>query len=488
MRSPVSGHTALDPSTPSDRTAVAFIASILILLCAGCTGQQEFRDLESILESGEIVVITRNNAHCYYLYREEPMGFEYDLAKAFADYLGLRLKVRIADTWEGMIPELANCTGDFIAAGMTVTQARRKQIAFSDGYSETRQHIIVHRSNAKVRAAEDLAGRSIHVRRGTTYQERLTALQEQGIDLGIVLHDDVPTQELIRQVEAKQIEVTIADNNIAMLNRRYYPRVVVADPIADKEYLGWAVNRHAHRLLESINVFFRTIKANGSFDEIYDRYYANVEFFDYLDLRAFHRRMKARLPRYLEIIQKAASDHDFDWRWIAAQIYQESHFDPDARSPDSAQGLMQLTGPMASSLGVEDLLDPEQNINAGVAYLKYLYDHYDRAEDPDRLLVALAAYNIGIGHTQDARDLARAMGLDPDKWSSLTKTLPLLRYYKYHKSTRYGYARGTEPIGYVKQIKIYYDILKHQSIEYETTAPSRERQIRGPAIPVRRRG
>ena len=405
------------------------------------------------------------------------MGFEYDLAKAFADYLGIRLKVKIADKWESMIPELTNCTGDFIAASMTITPARQKQVAFSDGYNEIQQHIIVHRSNLSIKKAENLTGKIVHVRKGTSYQERLTALREEGIDLGIVLHEDIPTQELIRQVEEKKIEVTIADNNIAMLNRRYYPRVLIAGPISDKEYLGWAVNRNARHLLGRINSFFKIIKKNGKFDEIYNRYYANVEFFDYLDLRAFHKRIKIRLPKYIQIIEKAADNHNFDWRLIAAQIYQESHFNPNAQSRKGAYGLMQLTGNMASSLGVDDIFDPEQNINAGVKYLKYLYDHYDQAYGTDRLFIALAAYNIGMGHTWDARNLAREMDLDPNKWSSLAKTLPLLGYYKYNENTKYGYARGTEPIRYVKQIMIYYDILKHQSIEYQATVSSQRKDV-----------
>ena len=138
---------------------------------------------------------------------------------------------------------------------------------------------------------------------------------------------------------------------------------------------------------------------------------------------------------------------------------------------------MQLISNMASRLGVDDILNPEQNINAGVKYLKYLYDHYDQAYGTDRLFIALAAYNIGMGHTWDARNLAREMDLDPNKWSSLAKTLPLLGYYKYNENTKYGYARGTEPIRYVKQIMIYYDILKHQSIEYQATVSSQRKDV-----------
>lgn len=448
------------------------VISLYLVLCLGCTKDPVYRSLEEILNSGEIAVITRNNAHCYYLYREQAMGFEYDLAKAFADYLGVRLKVRIAEKWEGMIPDLANGSGDFIAASMTITPEREKQVLFSDGYREIQQHIIVHRNNRDLKGTEDLAGQTVHVRKGTSYQERLSALKDGGIDIRIVLHEDTPTQELISQVANQTIDVTIADSNIALLNRRYYPHIRISGIISDNQYLGWGVNPNATQLHNRINAFLKTIKDNGQFDEIYSRYYADVESFDYLDLRAFHRRIRARLPRYKEIIQKAAEKHNMDWRLIAAQIYQESHFTSTAQSHKGAYGLMQLTTTMAKSFGIKDILDPVENINAGVAHLRDLYDHFDRATRQDRLLIALAAYNIGLGHVWDARNLARERNLDPNRWSSLSETLPLLRYHKYYENLRYGYALGTEPIRYIKQIMIYYDILKHQSIEYQTHLPS----------------
>jgi len=430
-----------------------------------------YTTLDRILETGEITVITRNNSHCYYLYRDQTLGFEYDLARAFADYLGVRLKVKIADKWEGMIPALMDGSGAFIAASFTITPNRQQQVAFSEGYLAIRQHIIAHRKNLHIKSAEDLAGKTIHVRRGTSYQERLETLKSQGIDLDIELHDDIPTEELIQKIEEENMEVTIADSNIAFRNRRYYPKTIVSGPISPTEYLGWAVHPKAHKLLEQINTFFKGIKTNGAFKRSYDRYYANVEDFDFVEIRTYHRRLKTRLPKYRPIIIQAAREHGFDWRLIAAQIYQESHFDPKARSHAGAYGLMQLTRSTAKSLEVKNILNSAQNINAGVRHLKDMYDLFDKAaSSSDRLFIALAAYNIGQGHIMDARKLARKMSLDPNKWSSLTKTLPLLRYHKYYKNAAYGYCQGTEPIKYVKQIMIYYDILRHRGIEYRTDA------------------
>lgn len=436
-----------------------------ILLLAGCEKPSPHVSLDDIMAAGEITVITRNNYHCYYIYRDQAMGFEYDLAKAFADYIGVRLKITIAEKWEGMIPSLIDGSGALIAASYTITPARQKQVAFSDGYMDIRQHIIVNRKNRRIRSAKDLDGKTVHVRKGTSYQERLESLKAGGIRLAMRLHEDIPTEELIQQVAEENIEVTIADSNIAFRNRRYFPQVIVAEPIGPIEQLGWAVNPKSAKLLETINEFFRFIKANGRLQKIYDRYYANIDFFDYVDLRKYHRRLKTRLPKYLPFIEVAARDAGFDWRLIAAQIYQESHFNPKARSHAGAYGLMQLTRTTARSLGVKNIFDAEQNIRAGIKHLSNLYKRYSGANGSDRMFITLAAYNIGQGHVMDARSLARKMKLDPDRWSSMVKTLPLLRYRKYYRNTVYGYCRGTEPIEYVEQIMIYYDILRRQGIE-----------------------
>ncbi|RZB34466.1 MAG: membrane-bound lytic murein transglycosylase F [Desulfobacteraceae bacterium Eth-SRB1] len=447
-----------------------------ISICVLFVYQFTSRDIvfDNILKTGKIRVITRNNSHCYYIYRDQPMGFEYDLVNAFADYLGVKLEIIISEQWDEMIPALMDGRGELIAASMTITPKRKKRVAFSNGYMATQQYIIAHRDNRDIKKAEDLAGKTVHVRKGTSYQERLEALKREGIDLTIELQDNTPTEELIQQVAEKSIAFTVADKNIALLNRRYYPRAVLACPISDREELGWALNVNEHKLLKHVNTFLNTIKKNGEFSRIYNKYYADIDHFDYVDLRTYHRRLITKLPLYNSIIQKAAEKHDFDWRLIASQIYQESHFDPEATSYAGAYGLMQLAQSTAESLGVDDIFDPKQNINAGVQHLRDLYDHFNKADGLDRLFIALAAYNVGQGHIFDARNLAKKMQMDPDKWSSLVITMPLLAYQKYYKNARYGYCRGKEPINYVKQIMIYYDILKRRSLVFNRDNGSKQ--------------
>lgn len=441
----------------------ALLIALGLLFTAAC-GEKD--PLERIRESGEITVITRNNAHCYYIYRDNPMGFEYDLAKAFSDHLGVKLKV-ITPAWDELIDRLNAKEGDFIAASLTVTPSRGERVAFSEEYLSVQQKLILHVNNRNIKKPEDLRGKIVHVRRGTSYEERLREMREEGLEVAVRVHDDVPTEELIEMVAGREIEATVADSNVALLNRRYYPDVKIAFPIEEPQSLGWAVRKGERRLLEEINRFFRKIRDEGTFAKIYQKYYASVEIFDYLDLKKYHRRLENRLPRYKDMIREAANRHGFDWRLIAAMVYQESHFDPDAESPTGVKGLMQLTESAASDMGVEDRLDPRQSIMGGVRYLKRLYKRHEDAGRPDRLLISLAAYNVGQGHIRDAQRLAEEMNLDPNSWSALKQILPLLRHPKYYKRTRHGYCRGTEPVRYVNRILTYFDILRRDDIQLQ---------------------
>ena len=419
--------------------------------------------LEEIKESGKITVITRNNAHCYYTYRDKPMGFEYDLAKAFSDYLGVSLNV-VTSHWEKLFDVLNTGGGDFIAASLTITPSREKIVDFSSEYLSIQQQAVIHAGNNEIRKLEDLKGKIIHVRRGTSYEERLNELKGEGLDITIQLHEDTPTEELIRMVAEKEIEVTIADSNVAFLNRRYYPDVKIAFPIEEQQSLAWAIKKREAGLQRAINEFFKKIKDDGTFAKIYNKYYSNVEIFDYVDLKKYHRRLETRLPKYKEIIKSAAEKHGFDWRLIAAMVYQESHFNPRAKSHTGVRGMMQLTLDTAKDMGIKNRLDPKQSITGGVKYLKRLYQRYDDVKDPDRVLIALASYNVGHGHIVDAQNLAKEKNLDPHSWNSLQEVLPLLRYRKYYKKTKNGYCRGTEPVRYVNRIMSYYEILKREAI------------------------
>ena len=441
---------------------VVAVVGISIYPLFGQMGIRSKPTLEQIQKRGTIRMITTNNATSYYTYRDSPMGFEYDLAKAFADHLGVALEV-IVPEWDTMFERLNSGQGDFIAAGITITEPREQIALFSQPYIPVQQKFIHHKLKFGIKSIEQLAGKTIHVRKGTSYQERLEEIKASGIDLEIELLDDVPTEEIIRMVSEKEIKFTIVDSNIALLNRRYYPEIKIGLPIQEEEYLGWAVKKTNKALRDQINQFIEMAEETGLLGKIYKKYYGNVEIFDYFDLKKFHERIKTRLPKYKKIIKTEAEKYGFDWRLIAAIVYQESHFNPSAKSRTGVRGLMQVTLATAKQMGIKNRLDPKQSVKAGVKFLNLMHKRFDDIPDPQQQkLFALASYNVGYGHVRDAQAIARQQGMDINKWTSLEKTLPLLSKQKYYKHTRHGYARGQEPVTYVERILTYYDILRQK--------------------------
>ncbi|OQY01831.1 MAG: lytic transglycosylase F [Desulfobacteraceae bacterium 4572_130] len=408
-------------------------------------------------------VITHNNFNSYYIYREKPMGFEYDIAKEFAKFLNVELKV-INPGWNNMFSFLEKNKGDFIAAGFTITNKRKEKFDFSRPYMEIQQRLIHHKLII-IENLKQLAGKKIHVRKKTSYHASLEQIKNTGIDFEIILYDNIPTEDLIRKVAEKKIKYTVADSNIAMLNRRYYPDIILGIPLEKKEKLAWAVNKNNKKFLKKMNTFLKTAETNGIYKKIYEKYYSDIDYFDYFDLKKFHERINTRLPQYKKTIIAESKKYNFDWRIIAALIYQESHYDPMAESFKGAMGLMQLTTGTALEMNINDRLDPEQSIKAGIKYLNKMYKNFKELKDNDeqKLIFAIASYNIGYGHIRDAQKIALDKEMDKNKWSCIEKTLPLLSKPEYHENTKYGYARGTETVQYIERIFTYYDILKQKS-------------------------
>jgi membrane-bound lytic murein transglycosylase F len=439
------------------KLALFFLSISLCFLISGCHNPND--SLRTIKSRGQIVVITNNSAHGFYLYQDQSMSFEYELAKEFADFLNVELVV-ITPGWEKMFKTLLSGKGDLIASSLTKTERRKTQVMFSDEYLPVQQQVIVRRGNPEIKKLSDLDGQTIHIRKNTSYHERLVDLKKSGLNIHFTLYDNIPTEELLRQVQDNKIKITIADSNIFRLNRRYYPDLRIAFPISDHQSLGWAAKRHDYRLIKKINQFFDIIKKNGTFSQIYNKYYAGTDMFDYVDIKKFHTRLKTRLPAYKQIIEEESQKYNFDWRLIAAVIYQESHFNPNAVSYTGVRGLMQLTMPTADEMGVLNRSNPEESIKGGIKYLHKLYNRFGNLEPEERLKFALGSYNVGYGHIKDARYIAYKKGFDINQWSSLEKTLPLLRYREYYEKSDFGYARGTEPVHYVNRIFTYYNIIK----------------------------
>jgi len=418
--------------------------------------------VEKIRKNGKLRLITDKAISTYYLYNNKPTGFEYDLAREFAKFMNVELDV-ITPGWNNMFAYLKQGKGDFIAAGIAITAPRLEYTDFSIPYMTIRQRIIHHNLIFSPKDIKDMEVRIFHVRRGTSHQYRLADIKASGVPLEYVLHNNVPTEELIGMVHDREIKFTIADSNIALLSRRFFPDIRIGIPIQERESLAWAVRKNDNEMLKQINKFFLYATNTGILKRITTRHYGNIDNFDAYELKKFHNRIKTRLPKYKNVIKTESAKYGFDWRLIAAVVYQESHFNPEAKSFTNVRGLMQVTEITAKEMGIKNRRDPQQSIHAGIKYLALMYKRFDYIKDESqRLLFALASYNIGYGHVKDAISLAKEKGYDPNTWKGLKATLPLLSKAKYYNQTKYGYARGWEPVHYVERIQTYFDILKQK--------------------------
>lgn len=425
----------------------------------------DLSSVERIKKTGILRLITTGSLTTYYYYNGHPTGFEYDLAREFANFLSVDLDI-VTPGWNNMFSYLEQGKGDLIAAGLAITKKRLEKVNFSIPYMPIQQHIVHHKLIFGPKNIEDLTFRTLHVRRGTSYHSRLEEIKESGVDFNYILHDNIPTQELIHMVHDRKIKFTVADNNIAYLSQRYYPDIRIGIAIQEDESLAWAVNKNDSQMLEQINKFFLYANETGLLKQITAKYYSNIEDTDPYDLKRFHQRIKTRLPKYKDIIIEESRKYGFDWKLLAAVIYQESHFSPTAKSFTNVRGLMQVTTAAAEEMGIDNRHKPSQSIKAGIKYLDKMVKKFDCLEDDyERILFALASYNIGYGHVMDAMQIAVDMGLDETKWQSLKTTLPLLSKPTYYNQTKYGYARGWEPLKYVERILTYYDILKQKTIK-----------------------
>ncbi len=451
-----------------------FIPVILLSLCLGFIFisilihtqnlGQSLTTVEQIRQTGKLRLITANAINTYYYYEESPTGFEYDLAMEFAKYLNVDLDI-VTPGWNNMFAYLDQGKGDFIASGLAITRERLEHAEFSIPYMIIQQRIIHHNLVFGPKSIDDMVFRTFHVRRGTSYHSRLAEIKDSGVDLEYILHDNIPTEELIAMVNSREIKFTIADSNIALLNKRYFPDIQIGIPVQERESLAWAVRKGDFEMLKEINRFFLYANEKGILKRISDKYYDNTQNFDVYELKKFHQRIKTRFPKYKELVVQESQKYGFDWRLVAAVVYQESHFNPNAKSFTNVRGIMQVTQSTALEMGISNRLNPSQSIKAGIKYLDRMYQRFSHIEDEyQRMLFALASYNTGYGHVQDALIIAKEKGYDTHTWQALKSTLPLLSKASYYKKTKHGYARGWEPVQYVEKILTYFDILKQKTL------------------------
>jgi membrane-bound lytic murein transglycosylase F len=330
---------------------------------------------------------------------------------------------------------------------------------------------------------KNLIGKRIEVVAGSSYAERLSVLKQQYPQLAWEEKFQQESEELLGHVADGVVDYVVADSHIISVALNFYPNLDVAFDLGKEEELAWAFPLVGDaELYAKAKEFFARIHKDGTLARLLDRYYGHLERLEGADVESFLEKMKTALPEYRKLFQRAQEITDIDWRLLAALGYQESHWDPLAISPTGVRGLMMLTAATADHLGVSDRLDPKENIPAGARYFQSLKDALPaRIAEPDRTWMALAAYNTGHGHLEDARVLAKQIELDPDSWTDLKKSLPLLSKPAYFKNAKHGYARGGEAVIFTENTRTYYDILARFEPPYKpvlsqttpTTYPAR---------------
>lgn len=414
----------------------------------------------------EIVVVTHNGPNTYFINGDNKLaGLEFDLATLFVKDLGedYSLKFLVVDNISQVIPSLLKGKADIAAADLSITHLRQHLVTFSTPYHQTQQEIVFNNElRKKPKQLKELIGASLAVPAGTSYAERLS-IESQSMPLlswREVKH--AGTDELMEQVAYGLIDYTVADKHIVALLQNFYPNLETAFAIGKPEEIAWAFPKNRRpELIAKANVFIQRIKKDGTLRNLIDRYYGNAERLNNMDVTTFLKRLKTTLPQYKSTFIEAQEITGIDWRLIAAVSYRESHWDRLNTSPTGVRGMMMLTEDTADMLGVTDRLDARQSILGGARYMVQLIDTIPaRIPEPDRTWMALAAYNIGYAHLEDARVLAQRMKLNPDSWADVKKMLPLLNKYDYYSTLKYGYASGGAPVVFVESIRTYHKILE----------------------------
>jgi len=424
--------------------------------------------LSKIKKKKVLNVVLLNAPSSYFIGVEGPKGFEYDLLKSYSEHLGVKLNITSAHTVQEAIKLSSNPNIDITSASLAKTAQREESFNFGPSYFEVQEQVICNRSMLKSekfpRDVEDLNGLSIVVGEDTSYSQTLQALKNDGFDINATFTSEFSTEELLEKVSKHEIDCTIAHSNVYALNLRYFPEIAMAFSISGREQLAWLLPEGSVELESDMYAWLNSFNQQGKMIQLKDHYYSYVLFFDYYNTKMFYKRIKTRLPKYEKYFKEAATRFGIPWRLLASISYQESHWNPKAKSFTGVRGLMMLTKHTAKLLDVTDRLDPKQSIVGGTRHIKQMLKFVPKdVTGENRLKFALAAYNIGLGHVRDAQTLAKEIGLNENIWSDLKIVLPLLSQKKYYRDLKFGYARGEEPVKYVEAIYNYKQILENQT-------------------------
>ncbi len=440
-------------------------------------------DLSTIKERGYLTAVVDNSATSYFIYKGRPMGYEYEMLKWFCDEIDIELRIIVTNDIADALEKLNRGEADIAAFNLTVTKERKKHVDFTEPLYLARQVLVqkkpdnwrsmkIHQiEKTLIRDPIELIGKEVYVRKNTAFASRLSNLSEEiGGDIVIIQDSSsIEVEELIRMVAEGEIDYTVADEDVAMLSATFYPIIDVKTPISFSQKIAWAIRSNSDSLETTINNWLFKKQKTTDYYVVYNKYFKNLKRSANRSYSEFSSVSGNKLSPYDEQIKEAAGSIGWDWRLLASLIYQESHFDPNAASWAGAKGLMQLVENTAKEFGAVDVNDPKQSLTAGAAYINWLQKTLDNyiEDSVERQKFILGAYNVGIGHIEDARRLTEKYGDNPDIWEdNVAKYLLLKSKKKYYSDpvVKYGYCRGSEPVNYVEEIlkrfKQYQQLLK----------------------------
>lgn len=458
--------------------SLMWIVLSVLLLLSGCDfnldsfrsrGKEGVRDLKQIVESGVLVAVTDFNSTNYFIYRGEPMGYQFDLLQAFADHLGVKLEIVAENDLDEAFRMLEDGEVDLFANNLTITGTRTKKYNFTVPHSTTKQVIVQRNDNTDlVKNPLDLARKIVYVQKASASAHRLRNLSDEiGAEIVVVEMPNYEADELIELVANGEIDYTVCDEDVARVNSFYFENLNVETQVSFDQNLAWAVSKKSKNLLGELNNWLESFKTTAEYRIIRGKYFENP-FWARRILSENSRIKSGYMTPYDDGFKNASTTIDWDWRLFASLVYQESRFRHNVQSNSGAYGLMQFMPATADFFGVSHRTDPQTQIRAGAKYLKWLEKRFeDSITDPEqRVKFILASYNAGLGHIIDARNLARKHGKNPNVWDNnvdffvLNKSNP---DYYCDTTVKYGYLRGVETYNYVNQImqryKHYQNIL-----------------------------
>lgn len=416
-------------------------------------------DLEEIKKRKVLRVLTRNSSTTFFIYRGEQLGFEYELARELAKHLDVRLEIIVPPSRDALYSYLREGRGDMLAAGLVVTDERLAEFQPSPAYNRVSELLVVSSKDTAIQSLADLKGKKVSVRKSSSYYQTLLPLQaKHGFEIELVA-EDVETEEILDDIAAGKRFATLADSNIVDIELAYNADVRSIGPVGEPRDQVWWMRKDQPKLEAEVATFVKKTYKGMFYNMTVNKYFKNAK--NMKNAGGSERSDDSgSLSPYDRLMQKYSKQYEFDWRLMTSQMYQESHFDPNAKSWVGALGLMQVMPRTGAELKIDNLPDPEQGIHAGVKLMAKYSQQFadDTIKEKDRIRFTLAAYNCGPGHVQDARRLAADQKLNPNKWfGNVEKAMLLLQKPEFAKKARYGYCRCSEPVKYVSEIQTRYD-------------------------------